>query len=1144
MLDDEAVNEASGLMQEAGPPYDVEVVHVVASLHWARHHAQVPPGVQGSDYRIALSLFQLLRASRPDLVPAELEAVVQELQVPDNPQELAEQALRLSISHFRSGDLGTLDAAIDLFQRASDAARTALERGTYLANVCSMTTRRAQCTKRLEDADRAVAVGRRAVAIATREAAALCLGYFGVALHQRYDLFEDLADSDAGIAMMRDAIEAGGADHSHRVQFTWNLGVMLANRYHRTRDEDDLEDGIASLQGALDLPTVGDMASTVSASLGTLLLERWDRGGDPADFDRAIGLARAAPGHPDLLTALGARYRRRFGRHGDIGDLDEAIRLTEAAVAATPPRHKDRPTHLGNLSAALRVRYAATGADDDLDRAIETGQRASEAIPADHDHRAMIYTDLMIALRMRYERTGSRDDLRAALLHGMTAFESDGADNATVLSNISVTARLQAEVTGASAMAQTAVYLARKALERAAEDDPARHTYLANLATALTSWADFGDDADRSDEAIQAARAAVEATPARHPDLPGRRSNLANGLMKNFRRTNDPEVLDEALSEFRACLDSAPQDIPVTARVRFNLAQALRARFDHDGDPESLYQAVRTFQEVADQPGAPTQERFRARVAHADLCMQGSPTDAAESYRIAIEELLPRLAWRGLDRFSQLYQLGRFPGLASDAAAAALTQGDPEQALRLLEQGRSVLWAHLMETRGDWKALSEQYPQLAVEFNEVCRLLDLNVVHFGDASRQGMGEQASEYAPAALTGRLRMAERHAGLLARIRALPGFDTFLSIPRFAELRRAANGGPVVVVNVSRHRCDALVLRPGHDDVLVVPLPALEFDEVLHRAHAFVQATAGTGSGSVDPGWLIHSRQTLLATTEWLWDQIVGPVLDSLLPDDSAAEPGLQRVWWCPTGPLGLLPLHAAGHHPGGVTTADRVISSYTPTLGALIHARSRPPAASGSRRVLAVGMSSTPPSEDEGLGDLPAVPQELQTLRERLGDDLLVLRDEQARCDRVKAAMRNHPWVHFACHGTHDSADPTRSGIVLGDGRLSVLDIAAEPVEGAELAFLSACHTARGRVDVADEAMHVAAAFHMAGYRHVIGTLWAVRDPIAPKVARAVYAGLGENASAAAVALHDAVTELRTGANPAPLATWASYLHIGP
>ncbi|MGW2724965.1 CHAT domain-containing protein [Streptomyces sp. NPDC001492] len=1141
--DEQAVNEANALMQSAGPPYEAEAVHVVASLHWARHSAQVPPDPRGSDYRIALGLFQMLRTTRPDLVPAEVEAVFQE-QRQDRPGELAARSLQLMARHVRTGDLRVLDDAIDLSQQASDKADTALERAVYLANVCSLTTLRAQRTRNFQDADRAVTIGRRAVEIATENARALCLGYLAVALHQRFDLSEDLADSDAGISLMREAIETGGPAHSHHVQFSWNLGVMLSGRYHRTRSEDDMEDGIALLEGALGMPSVGDLAPTVSASLGILLLERWDRHGDPGDFQRAIDLARAAPEHHGLLAALGNRYRARFGRSGDIGDLDEAIRLTEAAVDAVPSGNPDVYLHVGNLSAVLRVRYAATGAVEDLDRAIETGQRVSEQIPADHPERAMIYTDLMIALRLRYQRTGSRDDLRAAMLHGMTAFEAGGAENPMILSNLSVTARLQAEATDVSSMAQTAVFLARQAVELAEDDDRARHNYLGTLATALSLWSNFGDDAERTDEAIRAARAAVEATPAQHPDLPGRRSNLAGSLLKRFHRTNDPSDLDEALAVFRACLGSAPRNTPIASYLRFNFARALQDRFEYDGDPQYLHQAVEVFRQVADEAWASTAVRLSACVSHADLCVRGGRSDALESYRTAIEELLPRLAWRGLDRFSQLYQLGQYPGLASDAAAAALAQDAPEQALRLLEQGRSVLWAHLMETRGDWRALSEEHPRLAEEFNEVCRLLDQNIVHFQGSSNRDMADQASEYVPTELTQRLRLAERHAELLSEIRSLPGFGTFLRVPQFAELRRAADRGPVVVVNVSRHRCDALVLRPDHDDLLVLPLPTLDFDEVLHRAHAFVQATAGAGTGPADPERLIHSRQTLLATTGWLWDEIVGPVLGTLFPDGSEAAVGPPRIWWCPTGPLGLLPLHAAGHHPGGPTTADRVISSYTPTLTSLIHARSRPPAAPGSHRMLAVGMSRTPPSSsDEELRDLPAVPRELAVLRQQFPEGLL-LQDEEAECDRVKAAMRQHTWVHFACHGTYGSADPTRNGVVLSDGRLSVLDIAAEPVEGAEFAFLSACHTARGRVDVADEAMHVAAAFHMAGYRHVIGTLWSVRDPIAPKVAHAVYAGLGQNPSEAATALHNALTELRTGPAPVPLIAWASYMHIGP
>ena len=53
----------------------------------------------------------------------------------------------------------------------------------------------------------------------------------------------------------------------------------------------------------------------------------------------------------------------------------------------------------------------------------------------------------------------------------------------------------------------------------------------------------------------------------------------------------------------------------------------------------------------------------------------------------------------------------------------------------------------------------------------------------------------------------------------------------------------------------------------------------------------------------------------------------------------------MWWCPTGPLTILPIHAAGHHADSVSgttptkqsVLDRVVSSYAPTLSALIRAR---------------------------------------------------------------------------------------------------------------------------------------------------------------------------------------------------------------
>ncbi len=66
---------------------------------------------------------------------------------------------------------------------------------------------------------------------------------------------------------------------------------------------------------------------------------------------------------------------------------------------------------------------------------------------------------------------------------------------------------------------------------------------------------------------------------------------------------------------------------------------------------------------------------------------------------------------------------------------------------------------------------------------------------------------------------------------------------------------------------------------------------------------------------------------------------------------------QICWCTTGPATVLPLHAAGEHASsGKAVSDRVISSYTPTLGTLIRARARP--APPRPKVLIVGVPDAP------------------------------------------------------------------------------------------------------------------------------------------------------------------------------------------
>jgi CHAT domain-containing protein len=148
------------------------------------------------------------------------------------------------------------------------------------------------------------------------------------------------------------------------------------------------------------------------------------------------------------------------------------------------------------------------------------------------------------------------------------------------------------------------------------------------------------------------------------------------------------------------------------------------------------------------------------------------------------------------------------------------------------------------------------------------------------------------------------------------------------------------------------------------------------------------------------------------------------------------------------------------------------------------------------------------------------------------------------EAVVAALGEARWAHFACHGNSDLADPSSSHLVLADHQtqpLTVVDLARLRMDTAELAFLSACSTARPGIRLADEAIHLAAAFQLAGYRHVIGTLWPIGDQHAVDIADGIYTAIGTTGEVA-TAVHIATRHMRDRWLDQP-SIWGSHIHVG-
>jgi hypothetical protein len=206
--------------------------------------------------------------------------------------------------------------------------------------------------------------------------------------------------------------------------------------------------------------------------------------------------------------------------------------------------------------------------------------------------------------------------------------------------------------------------------------------------------------------------------------------------------------------------------------------------------------------------------------------------------------------------------------------------------LEWLEQGRSVVWNQLLQLRTPVDLLHKEYPILADDLLRVS--VGLEHASNRDVCIQDLSMQSNQQIlmEEEAQGHHRLAEEWEKLVAKIRDIPGFNDFLRPKKLAQLCRAADAGPVVVVNVHKHRCDALVLMAGLDDVMHIPLNQFSYEnaqtlyqslnQILRAAHVCARDTR------------LELRRVIVKTTthvgfpsilEKLWSSVVEPVLNGL-------------------------------------------------------------------------------------------------------------------------------------------------------------------------------------------------------------------------------------------------------------------------
>lgn len=862
------------------------------------------------------------------------------------------------------------------------------------------------------------------------------------------------------------------------------LAHALYMRHWWFGEAEDIESAVRVLKYAMagafhetdHMPLLGAFANALEA--------KYRRLGAIKDILDAAALSQLQldklPGHIEQLQTIGLRQLAKatdclFDAAGRISLLDYAAGLARKALRPLPTNHPLMPSLLGLLGSMLRKRFLHLQMPNDLvvseqlTRAAVQMQEDSDSVDQDLPKNRAFYAETML---IKFEQDPKPEYLDKALSLFRSIFD---------------------ECSDKDAIRPDANYWYGSALcIRNQEDD---------IVTA-----------------IHYLRQCLLLQPdTRHTRYPIWASGLSVALLIEFRRTGKPATLDEAFKLAETASSLVSDTTTIRADIYAQLGETRYRLFKSRGLAEDLEACLLAFESAGSSKSSPRPRCVKFTRRWEDIAARHNHPSLWRALDASLAHQ-NKIAGVGLNAKTRHEYLAKNPTSASRAAAQAIRQGKLELAIEYLERGRLIMWRQTLELRSSLESLRLASPSLADQLAAVVEELDSN------ARVQSVSVYASTFWGVTDPDRIlrynrELAEQYDSLLEQIRELDGFSDFLRPFLYTDVAGIASEGPVIVLNLCDEGCDALVLLES--GIHHVGLPRAEFEALSNMKSALAIAASRV---MYDGGTEMDSMLPSVLRT--LWSTIVEPIVALIQGSVSSSK----RLFWCVAG-LSDLPIHAAGPYRAGQRCLpDMFISSYTPTLSALIRSRKAKLNSSLTQpRILAVAQTET-----SGFTPLPFALAEISALR-RLEIVSTELLDSEATCGAVLSQLQTHSWVHFSCHGTTNVKLPLLSAFHLADQRLNIESLMRTELPLADFAFLGACHSAEGS-EAQNESMSLASALQVAGFRSIVATMYAIGDADGPIVAQELYGYLFRNgdqvanSSDAALGLNKATRALRLAKTP--------------
>ncbi|KAG1733304.1 CHAT domain-containing protein, partial [Suillus lakei] len=677
-----------------------------------------------------------------------------------------------------------------------------------------------------------------------------------------------------------------------------------------------------------------------------------------------------------------------------------------------------------------------------------------------------------------------------------------------------------------------AISLHREALTLRPPGDLDHDTTLHNLALALNTRYDELHVSDDLNEAIDMYRESLRVVRADDSERHLTLSNLSSALCSRYMQTQKNEYVEEAIDLCQESLAALPPLHPDRWFGYRWLKEAYLSRYEILDNPTDLSLAIEHFRLASTHPTRGFPDRIQTALDWVYDAEDYEHESALEAYHTCLDLFDSHVMTRSsvLSRREAAAAFLEARTLPVDAASCAIRRDNLRLAVEFVEQGRGQQWSLASRLKTPHEDLVSANPDLAQRFSELSKRLSDAQGSPVSADGAAADQEAIQYR--------RLAMQWEATVAEIRNVQGFSRFLLLPSYNDLQVAARHGPVIILIASEYSCNALIV-PTPGEPHHVPIPSLTLADVETLKDDFAREIRHASfMGPKD------SRTELIVLLRKIWDDVMLPIV-KVLYCDLKVKPR-SRIWLCPTAAFTSIPLHAA--HPSRMKAdntgrelclEDIYICSYTPTLSALI--RSRQTMKTHVTPSFA-GIGQSEPGEGQGKV-LAAVDSELELVRKLVSPQITF-----TNLSGALEALRCNTWVHLACHGKQDREQPYNSRFAMRDKLLTLLDIMENDAPHAELAFLSACHTAVGDEETPDEVIHLAAGLQFSGFKSVISTLWVVDDATAKDVVEAFYEILfkdleeGEvpDCTKAASALNHATYSVKS---KVPLEQRIVFVHIG-